>query len=64
METLNITKVQARLAIYHYDYINNYELKDRDISYLENESKSQSRTAKFDSNKKWIKKQENYKKIS
>lgn len=50
METLNITKVQARLAIYHYDYINNYKLKDQDISYLENESKSQSRTAKFVSN--------------
>ena len=58
MKTLDITKVQARLAIYHYDYINNYKLKDRDIHYLENESKSQDRTAKFASN--IIKENDNY----
>ena len=47
---MNITKVQARLTIYYYDYANNYKLKDRDISYLENESKSQMRTGNYASN--------------
>lgn len=46
----SITKIQARLAIYHYDYANNCKLKDRDIYYLENESNCQTRTSKYADN--------------